>query len=153
MVVSSEDQLREDPGTERCPADTLDVRKAQSDVGKASEDPVFMNRFRKSWRNATDDNYLTLFGFRRFRTAHLLNLRFLEEEIHKIDHEIYQAGMQLGCPLGAIDRLGLKHGKRDVVAAGTAGTGSVVNQDLIMSLRELLRQYGTCHPSQGSFTD
>ena len=153
MVVASGDQLREDTRKEPCPADTLNMREAQSDVEKALEDPEFMNRFRKSWRNATDDNYLTLFGFQRFRTAHLLNLRFLEEEIHKIDHEIYQAGMQVGCPPGAIDRLGLKHGKRDMVAPGTAGKVNVVKQDLILGLRELLRQYGTCDPSQGSFMD
>lgn len=153
MGTSAEDQVHESPRKEPRATDASYTRKAQPEVEKAPEDPEFMKRFRKCWCNATDDNYLTLFGFRRFRTAHLLNLRFLEEEIHKIDHEIYQAGMNLGCPLGAIDRLGLKHGKRDLVAAGDAGTGSVVNQDLITSLRALLRQYGTCDPSQGSFLD
>ncbi|KAL8978565.1 MAG: hypothetical protein Q9205_005878 [Flavoplaca limonia] len=47
-----------------------------------------MSTFRKAWYDATDDNYLTLFGFRRFRTAHLLNLRFLEQDIDKIDHQL-----------------------------------------------------------------
>lgn len=151
MDITSGDQLPEHQRKEPCPADTLDRRKAQLEVEKTPEDPEFTHRFRNSWRNATDDNYLTLFGFRRFRTAHLLNLRFLEEEIDKIDHEIYQAGMQLGCPLGAIDRLGLKHGKRDVVPPGAAGMVNVVNQDLILRLRELLRQYGRYDSSQDSF--
>ena len=153
MVASSGDQLDENPRQEPCAADPSYTREAQSDGETAPEEPEFTNQFRKVWLNATDDNYLTLFGFRRFRTAHLLNLRFLEEEIDKIDHKIYQAGMKLDCPIGAIDRLGLKHGKRDVADPGAARVVNVVDKDLMSRLRELLRQYGTCYPKQGSCTD
>ena len=96
--------------------------------------------FRRHWCQATDDYNLTLYGFRRFRTAHLINLRFLEQEIDEIDHQIFQAGMKLNRSPSAIDRLGLRHGKRDVNARSV---DEVINQELILRLRELLRKYGT----------
>ena len=98
-------------------------------------------KFRRFWCAATDDSRLTLFGFRRFRTAHLLNLRFLEDEIHKIDHDIFQAGLQLVVPCTAADRLGLKHGRRDERALGGE---ELIKPELVSRLRDLLKQYGSC---------
>ena len=46
-------------------------------------------RFPLLWQRSTEDNNLALHGFRRFKTTHLLNLRFLEEEIADLDHAIY----------------------------------------------------------------
>lgn len=97
--------------------------------------------FRKFWSTTTDDSRLTLFGFRRFRTAHLLNLRYLEEEIHKIDHDFFQAGLQLDVPCTAADRLGLKHGRRDESALGVK---ALIKPELVLRLRDLLKQYGSC---------
>lgn len=105
-----------------------------------SQDLAIAKLFHKLWRQATDDNYFTLYGFRRFRTAHLLNLRFLEEEIDKLDHQIFQAGMRLGYTPSATDRLGLRHAKRDVNAQGAE---EIVNQDLVLKLRDSVKQYGT----------
>ena len=96
----------------------------------------FSDQFSRLWRNVVDDNYLTLFGFRRYRTIHLLNLRFLEAEIDKVDHAIYQAGLSLDY-LPILDRLGLKGAKRDADA-----TKEDVDEPLILRLRELLKQYG-----------
>ena len=73
----------------------------------------FGEQFRELWPCVTADSNFTLHGFRRFRTSHLLNLRFLENEIAELDHIIYQAGLSLGNPLSSRDRLGLKHSKRD----------------------------------------
>lgn len=98
--------------------------------------------FRRFWCATTGDGRLALFGFRRFRTAHLLNLRFLEDEIHKIDHEIFQAGLHLDVPCTAADRLGLKHGRRD---ERTLGTEALIKPELILRLRDLLKQYGSCN--------
>ena len=95
--------------------------------------------FQRAWHNATDDNYLTLFGFRRFRTAHLMNLRFLEEEIDKIDHEIYQAGLKLDNSYKTVDRLALKHAKLD---NDMANIGEQVHEEMRRKLRALLKQYG-----------
>lgn len=103
--------------------------------------PEMASMFRKFWCATTDDSRLTLFGFRRFRTAHLLNLRFLEDEIHKIDHDIYQAGLQLGVPCTAADRLGLKHFRKD---EGALGAEALIKPELISRLRDLLEQYGSC---------
>lgn len=103
--------------------------------------PEITRTFRKLWCATTDDSRLTLFGFRRFRTAHLLNLRFLEDEIHKIDHDIYQAGLQLDVPCTPADRLGLKHGKRDKNALKVE---ALIKPELISRLRDLLKQYGSC---------
>lgn len=103
--------------------------------------PEMASTFRRFWCATTDDSRLTLFGFRRFRTAHLLNLRFLEDEIHKIDHDIFQAGLQLDVPCTAADRLGLKHGRRDERAVGGE---ELIKPELISRLRDLLKQYGSC---------
>jgi hypothetical protein len=72
-----------------------------------------VNAFHKCWVASTADNNLTLYGFRRFKTTQLLNLRFLENEIADIDHTIYQAGLSLGLSPSLGDRLGLQHSKRD----------------------------------------
>jgi len=90
---------------------------------------------------STADNNLTLHGFRRFKTTHLLNLRFLEHEISEMDHAIYQAGLSLDLTLSPSDRLGLKHGKRD---ANVPGVGSTITPDFILKLRSLVREYGMC---------
>lgn len=95
--------------------------------------------FRSLWSNITDDNALTLYGFRRFRTTHLLNLRLLETEIDKIDHKIYQAGLSLDLPSTSADKLGLKHSKRDVHAPSPE---EVLDPELVSKLRQLLKEYG-----------
>ena len=143
MGISSEDRSQELKHTGPFPKESRHTPQAPSPDGSTLGDIEFTKQFRKIWCNVTDDSYHSLFGFRRFRTAHLLNLRFLEDEIDKIDHEIFQAGFKLGLSHTVIDRLGLKHGKRDVVAQ--AGEGAV-NRDLILRLRELIKQYGMCHP-------
>jgi len=95
-------------------------------------------KFRKCWESSTDDNNLTLHGFRRFKTTHLLNLRFLESEIADLDHTIYQAGLSLGLSPSPADRLGLKHSKRDVNFPNIIDT---ITKGFILKLRDLLRQY------------
>lgn len=115
-----------------------EVRKDES-AKKECEDLEAFNSFRKAWPNVTDDNYLTLFGFRRFRTAHLLNLRFLEEEIDRIDHQMFQAGLKLDHSPRTIDRLGLEHAKMDMKPQGV---DEIISKELVTKLRELLKQYG-----------
>lgn len=115
------------------------MSKVDTDSERLSEDSAFQKQFDKIWRYATDDGYLTLFGFRRFRTTHLINLRFLEEELGEIDHQIFQAGMKLGHPPSPIDRLGLKHGKKD---SAVRAEDNAVNRELVLRLRTLLKQYG-----------
>jgi hypothetical protein len=95
--------------------------------------------FEKVWASSTEDNNLTLYGFRRFKTTHLLNLRLLEEEIDRIDHQVYQAGLKLGMDPTPADRLGLKHCKKDEHALHPV---DVMDEQLILKLRDLLRQYG-----------
>ncbi|KAH7304615.1 hypothetical protein B0I35DRAFT_363109 [Stachybotrys elegans] len=69
--------------------------------------------FLKIWPCVTDDNNLTLHGFRRFKVTHLVNLRLLEQEIARIDRKIYQAGLCLGHEPSPQDRLGLRDATRD----------------------------------------
>jgi hypothetical protein len=95
--------------------------------------------FRSCWATSTADNNLTLHGFRRFKTTHLLNLRFLEVEIAKMDHIIYQAGLSLECSPSSTDRLGLKHSKRD---SNTPNINDTITPEFILKLRDLIRQYG-----------
>ncbi|KAK0617665.1 hypothetical protein B0T14DRAFT_590498, partial [Immersiella caudata] len=54
-------------------------------------------------------------SFRRFKTSHLLNLRFLESEVAELDHKTFQAGLSLGGQPSPAERLGLGHSKRDDV--------------------------------------
>ncbi|KAG9228157.1 hypothetical protein BJ875DRAFT_478202 [Amylocarpus encephaloides] len=96
------------------------------------------DEFRRHWRSSTDDNNLTLHGFRRFKTSHLLSLRFLEEEIAETDHTIYQAGLNSDLDPTSIDRLGLKHSIKDVNPPEIATT---ITRELILQLRDLLKQY------------
>ena len=101
-------------------------------------DPL-SGQFRGHWQSSTADNNLTLHGFRRFKTTHLLNLRFLESEIADLDHGIYQVGLSLGLSLSHEDRLGLRQSKVDKNPPGL----ETINQALILKLRDLLRQYGS----------
>jgi len=47
--------------------------------------------FKEVLEHNTEDNNLTLHGFRRFKTTHLVNLRFLEEEIAELDHKFIKS--------------------------------------------------------------
>ncbi|CZR52869.1 uncharacterized protein PAC_02746 [Phialocephala subalpina] len=94
--------------------------------------------FEKVWALSTEDNNLALHGFRRFKTTHLLNLRLLEEEIDRIDHQIYQAGLNLGLDPSPADRLELKHCQKEEHALRPE---EVLDEKLILKLRDLLRQY------------
>ena len=102
--------------------------------------------FRKSWAAITDPNPLTLFGFRRFRTSHLLNIRALELEILDIDHHIFQAGLGLGEMHGDRDRLALTHAIRDPEAVRK--NNPKIDESLLTRLRTLLQQYGMCSTCQ-----
>ncbi len=95
--------------------------------------------FRKCWITSTDDNNLTLHGFRRFKTTHLLNLRLLEREIAEMDHTVYQAGLSLGLNPSPTDRLGLKHCQKD---ADAPSPDVAITEEFVLKLRDLLRQYG-----------
>ena len=95
--------------------------------------------FKKLWKHSTEDNNLTLYGFRRFKTSHLLNLRYLEEEISRVDHEIYQAGLRSGCVPGERDRLGLRYSKKD---PSSSKDKEIISYELILKLRSLLKDYG-----------
>lgn len=103
-------------------------------------------RFASLWKRSTGDSNLSLYGFRRFKTSQLLNLRSLEDEVAQLDHLVYQAGLGLRLSPSPLDRLGLSHAKRDTE---TLGTSRGVTPDLILKLRELLRQYSMCSVSPG----
>ena len=96
--------------------------------------------FSKIWPAVTDPNPLILFGFRRFRTSHLLVLRALEQDILKIDHEVFQAGLQLGEPTQKGGRLALDHAERDAVLEGD--DVPIMDRKKLDRLRGLLQQYG-----------
>jgi hypothetical protein len=109
-------------------------------IEDVSEDDDVQDMFRKVWPAVTDPNPLILFGFRRFRTSHLLNLRALEHDIMLLDHDIFQAGLQFGKETRKGERLALSHAGRDVVPEGASLP--VVDRKKIEDLRSLLQQYG-----------
>ena len=126
-----------------------DIRHTVPDGEEVPEhnrhDQATADLFRKLWVKVTDDNGLTLHGFRRFKTSHLLNLRFLEEEIAKLDRQVYQAGLKLGIDESTAHKLGLQHAKRD---ADALHADQVMDQRLVLRLRELIKQYGKLIASQ-----
>ena len=136
MALAPTWRSQEMNGSEKC----VESLKPRQSCDRSPEDLKIAHMFRGLWRKATDDNYLTLYGFRRFRTTHLLNLRYLEEEIDHIDHQIYQAGLRLGDTPTSLDRLGLQHGRID---ASALGHGEVMTRELVLRMRELIKQYGT----------
>ncbi|KAH8750348.1 hypothetical protein F5883DRAFT_435058 [Diaporthe sp. PMI_573] len=101
----------------------------------------YIKRFQRNWQLASADSYLTLYGFRRFKTTHLLNLRFLEDEMAELDHIIYQAGLTLGLDNAPANKLGLKYCKRD---PNMPNISAIITEDLVLKLRNLLMQYGLC---------
>ena len=111
----------------------------QKDPRDDDESPESARLYSHLWSNVTDDNALTLYGFRRFRTTHLFNLRLLETEIDKIDHKVFQAGLNLGLASTSEDKLGLKHSKRDEHAPSPE---DVLKPELVLRLRQLLKEYG-----------
>jgi hypothetical protein len=48
--------------------------------------------FGRIWQVSTANSNITLYSFRRFKTTHLLNLRFLEAELSELDHKLYYHG-------------------------------------------------------------
>lgn len=106
---------------------------------ESSSSKITIEKFRKCWVNSTADSNLTLHGFRRFKTTHLLNLRYLEDEIAEMDHTIYQAGFSLGLDPTSTDRLGLGNARRD---ADVPNISEVINREFILKLRALIKEYG-----------
>lgn len=107
-----------------------------------------LTNFHKIWETATNDHDLTLYGFRRFKTTHLLNLRFLEEEIAELDHVLYQAGLAFGTDHSPANRLGLKYCQKDVNVPKPA---DIITDDLVRKVRGLVREYGMSHVAQVIF--
>jgi hypothetical protein len=108
-----------------------------TDLVKA-EDLEIQKIFRKEWPTITSPEPQTLFGFRRFQTTHLLNLRLLENEILALDHKVFQAGLSLGGEVRSDDLLALAHIKRDVGETAL----SAMDKGLTNWLRGLLKEYG-----------
>ena len=135
MVTSShelDERPSEAPRVERAESNTQLLKSCDTDVQKSNQ------IFRRAWLQAIDDNQLTLFGFRRFRTAHLISLRLLEAEIDQIDHQMFQAGLSLGIQPGEANRLGLRQARKDP----NVKVGGDIPNSLVTKLRELLKQYG-----------
>ena len=105
-----------------------------------AEPEAIKEEFRRLWEMSTDDNNITLYGFRRFKTTHLLNLRLLEDEIANLDHEVYQAGLGLRLLPSSTDRLGLRHSKLD---SDVPSVHDTFTRDFVLSLRGLVKEYGT----------
>ena len=97
--------------------------------------------FPKIWSRSTEDRNITLYGFRRFKTSHLINLRFLEEEIAELDHNIYQAGLSLDSDARnrKSDRLGLRYSRRD---SSVPPLQDIITESMVIELRRLLKEYG-----------
>ncbi|KAL3426811.1 hypothetical protein PVAG01_00320 [Phlyctema vagabunda] len=96
--------------------------------------------FEKHWRRSTDDDNLTLHGFRRFKTSHLINLRFLEDEIARMDHLMFQAGLSLSTERTSYDRLGLRNARIDAKAQ-VMPVEEIITEKFVLELRGRIKEY------------
>ncbi|KAF3797992.1 hypothetical protein GCG54_00003892 [Colletotrichum gloeosporioides] len=99
---------------------------------------ALQEQFRAHWESSTADEDVTLYGFSRFRTIHLLNLRFLEGEISELNRLVYQAGKSLSKVPPSRARLGIDSRWSDA----SPEPSKIINQELVTKVRDLLRQYG-----------
>ena len=135
--LSSQDGTGTDQETDKEKEAKDGAKKADMQL-QDNESPAHSDDlFPKFWREVSADNRQTLYGFRRFRTSHLLNLRFLEAEIDKIDRIFYQAGLSLETR-SVLDRLGIKDAMRDVNPPKLGD----INEALTHRLRSLIKEYG-----------
>jgi len=95
--------------------------------------------FPKIWQCSTADSNLSLHGFKRFKTSHLVNLRFLEQDLAVLDDKIYQNGLRLGIKHAPEDRLVLKHSRIDTAVPSPKDT---MSRELILQLRDAVKEYG-----------
>ncbi|KAL9034002.1 MAG: hypothetical protein Q9214_007245 [Letrouitia sp. 1 TL-2023] len=133
------DKCQSKVGSDPLPTE-IESTGVQSSLVGHPRDSVIEHNFRKLWHKVTDDNYFALFGFRRFRTAHLLNLRLLENEIDGLDRKMYQAGIKLGAIPTSGKRLGLAKARKD---ADAPNADEVMKEESVLKMRRLLEEYGT----------
>ncbi|KAF5511282.1 hypothetical protein CGCS363_v002158 [Colletotrichum siamense] len=100
---------------------------------------ALQEQFRAHWESSTTDEDVTLYGFSRFRTIHLLNLRFLEGEISELNRLVYQAGKSLAEVRPSRARLGID--SRWSGMSSAPEPTKIINQEVVTKLRDLLRQY------------
>ncbi|KAK2049425.1 hypothetical protein LZ31DRAFT_514319 [Colletotrichum somersetense] len=98
---------------------------------------ALQEQFHAHWQSSTADEDVTLYGFSRFRTIHLLNLRFLEDEISELNRLVYQAGLSLSENPPSRKRLDMEF-RWDGMSSEPSKT---INHKLVTKLRDLLRQY------------
>jgi hypothetical protein len=122
--------------------DSKDAEIDNADEYSTQHVDDILERFRRFWPTATDDNRLTLFGFRRFRTVHLLNLRFLEDELTDINRKLCIAAEVLDIPLPPKNKLGLRHGTpRD-----PSEWNAALDREFFGNMRRVVKEYGAWQP-------
>jgi hypothetical protein len=112
-------------------------------IANPVNDPL---NFVKNWKICTSPERVSLFGFRRFQTSQLLNLRFLEEEIADLDEDMYHAGLKLATPDRRNDRLGLRGAQR---LADDGENVIIVTPAKVQRLRAVLKDYSKITPRSG----
>jgi hypothetical protein len=119
--------------------DAEDPNISLPSIETTSEIKDFSLEFPKHWRSSTSDSSpLSLFGFRRFMTNQLLNVRFLEYEIAILESQIYQAGLKVEVPLETREKLGLSN---ITIDPNAPGFDKVVTSEMVYKLRRLLKEY------------
>lgn len=116
-----------------------DFQAGLSAVRPLGDIPDFASIFSRAWSIATEDENITMYGFKRFKTSHLLNLRYLEHDLGKLDREIYQAGLSLNTAPSRTGRLWLGHAKKD---ENIKGIPDVACEENILRFRRLISEYG-----------
>jgi hypothetical protein len=99
----------------------------------------YAGAFPQHWLGSTLEDKISRYGFRRFQTSQLLNIRFLENEVAELDRSIYKAGLRLNLPFSSsTDRFGPEH---VVLDHQSATADKIITHENVLKLRRLLKDY------------
>lgn len=93
----------------------------------------YAQSFPQHWLGSIADDMISKFGFRRFQTSQLLNIRFLEGEIAELDRQIYKAGLNL-------NPSALRFGQV-IIGEQVPAANEVITKENVLTLRRLLKEY------------
>lgn len=99
----------------------------------------FIHNFKTRWKSVNVSpkdkiNFEVSHSFRKFRTMHLLNLRFLENEILALEQLFFQAGLHISKPN--------EDGNPNAIDPRFSSDQENISATFVETLRRLIEQYG-----------
>lgn len=93
--------------------------------------------FEESWGKVTNSGVLN--QFHRYNTLHLLNLRFLEEELATVESQVLRAGLKFSGREKGPDQIIFEEA---IISPDVCDSNGKVSQAYVEKLRNLIQKYG-----------